>query len=356
MRTLINGAAGRIGRLVTHNYFKSNALDQSSELVAINDPIGLEKTIESLDSNDSVHKRFNWRIAPTGLGGISIDDEVINFYDEKDLTQIPFKDLEVGCVIDCSGRYGDPKTKDGSYRLNDNLARRLLDKGVEKVILTYPSKTADVMMIMGVNHQDYNPKEHNIVSNASCTTKALAMPLRVLLDNGIKIHGLSMNSPHAATSSQHVFECLGEILTHPTGAAKALGYVIPELQGKMNGMAYRVPTLDGSFAHMCAVVSSEENINVESINKIIRRGSKDNKYQGRLGIIKGEKVGTRDIIGRKENSLFVPSQTQLIELGNLTQSGKNTYLLTMVAGYDNELGSSVDPVLLAEYISNKPTN
>jgi len=353
MRTLINGAAGRIGRLVTHNYFTSQGFEPGSELVAINDPAGLEKTVQSLTSNDPVHGRFNWMVGPSDTGKIGIEDEIVDFYDKKDLTELHLKDLGIECVIDCSGRYGDPKTKDGTLRLEDNVARQLLNHGVKKVILTYPSKTADTMMIMGVNHQGYNPESHNVISNASCTTKALAMPLRVLLDNGIEIHGLSMNSPHAATSSQHVFECLGEMRTHPTGAAQALAYVIPELKGKMNGMAYRGPILDGSFAHMCAVVSSVNTLTTDKINNIIHRGSGQDKYSGRLGIIDQETVSTNDIVGRRENSLFIPSQTKLLSLDDLAPEGKNTYILTMVAGYDNELGSSVDPVLLAEYVSDK---
>jgi glyceraldehyde-3-phosphate dehydrogenase/erythrose-4-phosphate dehydrogenase len=121
----------------------------------------------------------------------------------------------------------------------------------------------------------------------------------------------------------------------------------------MAGMSYRVPTLDGSFANLYFVATSDNELTVDGINNLLRTASKDSKYAGRLGIHnRGEDAGTFDIIGRRENSVIIPSKTVVIPLPFAPQ-GKKASLVTIIAGYDNELGSSVDPVLLAKYIAQK---
>ena len=205
---------------------------------------------------------------------------------------------------------------------------------------------------MGVNQELYDPAKHNIISNASCTTKALALPLQVLLDNGINIEALSMDTAHAATGSQRILESISQIFTHSTGAAKATGQVIPSLEGMMAGMSYRVPTLDGSFANLYFVATSDDEITAERINQLISINVKNAKYGGRIGVHEGKDAGTFDIVGRRENSVVIPSKTSVIQLP-FSPKGKKASLVTLVSGYDNELGSSVDPVLLSQYVAQK---
>jgi glyceraldehyde-3-phosphate dehydrogenase type I len=260
-------------------------------------------------------------------------------------------------VLECSGFFGDPKDKDKSkLKPRDNKARVFLEHGVERVIQTYPARTADAMLIMGVNHELYDPSKHKIISNASCTTKALAMPLQVLLDNNIEVHALQMDTTHAATASQEVLESLSQIITHSTGAAKATGIVIPSLEGKMDGMAYRVPTLDGSFANLYLVATSNDRLTEDKINDLMVQSVYSPrympKYAGRIGMFKGKEAGTFDIIGRRENAIMIPSKTSIIPL-SFAPKGEKAYLMRLVSGYDNELGSSVDPILLTNYISKQ---
>jgi glyceraldehyde 3-phosphate dehydrogenase len=363
MRTLINGAGGRIGRAVTrevtNNFFeeasKGDALyNERVDPAALNEPRGIDYLVENFKSRDPVHGLYDWKIQKGDSNTILINGYKVPFYAAKNLNDIPFKDLGIDTVLECSGFFGDPKVKDKSVKLTtaDNQARAFLNYGVKKIIQTYPAKTADISMIMGVNHELYNPAEHNIISNASCTTKALSMPLQVLLDNGINVEALSMDTTHAATASQGILESLGQIITHSTGAAKATGLVIPSLSGKMGGMSYRVPTLDGSFANLYFVATSDSELTAEKINDLMRASVVNPKYAGRIGVHEGEDAGTFDIVGRRENSVVIPSKTTVIPLP-FSPKGKKASLVTLIAGYDNELGSSVDPVLLAKYVAKK---
>jgi len=363
---LINGAGGRIGRSVTYEVIKllgSNAKDIT--LVAVNEPRGLEFVVDSYKSRDPVHGFYNWDVGGT-KGSLSSPDRLtmrdyrVSFFAEKDISKV-LESREIDIVLECSGFFGDPKQKDKSVKLTkaDNGARIFLEHGAKTVIQTYPAKTADVNLVMGVNHQSYDSEKHKVISNASCTTKALAMPLQVLIDNGIEIDALSMDTTHAATASQEVLHSLGQIVTHATGAAKATGLVIPSLEGRMSGMSYRVPTLDGSFANLYFVALSENKLTSEDINKMFYSAAKNQKYAGRIGIFGGEDAGTFDIVGRRENAVIIPSKTSVIPLSFgrsalVTNKQKmRAHLVTVISGYDNELGSSVDPVLLADYIAKK---
>jgi glyceraldehyde 3-phosphate dehydrogenase len=354
---LINGSAGRIGRGVTYQVASLLDANSSITLRALNEPAGLDAVIESYTSRDPVHGFYNWHAEKATLGAdpairiIKEDknlDVILPFFAEKDPSKIPFNGLGINMVLECSGFYGDPKKMPA-----ENLGRVFLNQEiVERVIETYPAKTADVSLIMGVNHLSYNPEKHYVISNASCTTKALALPLQILLDNNVQIDALSMDTTHAATASQKVLESLGQIVTHSTGAAKATGLVIPSLKGKMAGMSYRVPTLDGSFANLYFVASSDEEVTAQNLNDMMRKAVVNPKYANRLGVFEGEDAGTFDIIGRKENAIVIASKTNVIPL-SFSKDGKKSYLVTLISGYDNELGSAVDPVLLTNYIGSK---
>ena len=356
MRVLINGAGGRIGRAVTYEALKAtekNTVMSGACVVAVNEPAGnIDSLIENYHTRDPVHGLYDWKVGKNTDTTLAMNTRVVGFFSERDLSKIPFKEMGIEMVLECSGFFGDPKQKDKTVKLTpeDNGGRAFFEYGVKKVIETYPAKTADVSMIMGVNHNLYNPREHNVISNASCTTKALAMPLQVLLDNGINIEALSMDTTHAATATQKVLESLSQIITHSTGAAKATGLVIPSLSGKMAGMSYRVPTLDGSFANLYFVATSDDPLSSGRINGLMTAASRDPKYAGRIGIFEGEDAGTFDIVGRRENSIVLLSKTNVIPLP-FAPEGKKASLVTLISGYDNELGSSVDPVILANYVA-----
>jgi glyceraldehyde 3-phosphate dehydrogenase len=352
---LINGAGGRIGRAVTHEMF--GIPENGPMVVALNEPRGIDFVVDNYRSRDPVHGVYPWKVEKGSEHEIVINGQLVYFSAEKDISRIPFEGLGIQCVMECSGFFGDPKQKDKKVELRpeDNGARAFLKYGVQRVIQTYPAKTADISMIMGVNHSSYDPTAHRVISNASCTTKALALPLQVLIDNGVYIDALSMDTTHAATASQEVLGSLGQIVTHSTGAAKATGLVIPSLKGRMQGMSYRVPTLDGSFANLYMVVlSGDHKLTPEKVNDMFREAVKNPVYAGRIGVFKGEDAGTFDIVGRRENAVVIPSKTAVIPLSirheDLSKPS-NAYLLTVISGYDNELGSAVDPVLLARHIS-----
>jgi glyceraldehyde 3-phosphate dehydrogenase len=356
-RLLINGAAGRIGRGVTRevtNLMMARTNNRNGPyLIALNDLVSIDDLVEIYASRDPVHGIYDWRVEKISENTLTINGLPFRYTREKNISGV-LKDNGIEMVLECSGFFGDPKVKDPSIKLGpkDNLARGFLDAGVRTVIQTYPAKTADINMIMGVNHEAYDSEKHKIISNASCTTKALSVPLQVLLDNGINVEVLSMDTTHAATASQKTLESVSQIVTHATGAAKATGLVIPSLKGKMAGMSYRVPTLDGSFANLYFVATSDDELTTERINDLIRKNVSNPKYEGRLGVFEGEDAGTFDIVGRRENAVVIPSKTVVLPL-SFAPEGKKASLVTLISGYDNELGSSVDPVLLADYVARK---
>ncbi len=335
MKILVNGAGGRIGKIVTYELPK--LMRENIKLIAINEVKGIDKTVKNYREKDSVHGMLDWKVEQITQNCIDIDGKMVYFFAEKNPEKIPFKELGIDLVLECSGIYEDSKI--------------FLQQGVKRVIQTYPTKTADAILVMGVNNKLYNPLDHFCISNASCTTKALALPLQVLLDNDVEINAISMDTTHAATSSQSILESLNQIATHSTGATKALELVIPSLKNKMNGMAYRVPTVNGSFANLYIVASSGEELTSEKINRWIKNAVQNNNYVGRIGICEKEDAKTSDIVGRKESAVIVLSKTNVIPL-NLSANEKRAYLVTLVSGYDNELGSAVDSILLANFISS----
>ncbi len=351
-RILINGAGGRIGRAVTYETVQAMQEDNGVSLIALNEPRGVDFVCANYLERDPVHGIYSWKVEKTDPNSLAINGVPVLFYAEKDISKMSLKDNGIEMILECSGFFGDPKLKEKGAKLTPDMngARKFLEYGVQNVIQTYPAKTSDISLIMGVNHNLYNPEQHRIISNASCTTKALVMPLQVLLDNGIGIDALAMDTTHAATASQDVLGSLGQILTHSTGAAKATGDVMPSLKGRMTGMSYRVPTLDGSFANLYFVATSDEELTKERINDLMQNSVDNPKYAGRLGIFEGEDAGTFDIVGRRENGVVLLSKTTVTPLP-FGPEGKRASLVTLISGYDNELQSSVDPVLLARYVS-----
>ncbi len=345
-RILVNGASGRIGRAVTYNLVKE--LDDEGydtlQLVGLNDPVGIEKLVSNFQSHDPVHGKYDWGVKRSGDNEIELNGHKIKVYSEKSLANIPFAKDGVQIVEECSGFFGDDK-KDPS----SSLSREFLDYGVGTVIQSYPAKSADKTIIMGVNQAEYNPDQHRIISNGSCTTKALASPLQVLMDYGVNIHALLMDTVHAATNSQNILESLDNMSTHKTGAAQATGEVIPYLKGKMDGLSFRVPTSDGSFANIYFVATYDgSEFNAERVNGILKAFSSHPDYFGRVGLFEGKEASSKhDIVGRTENGIVILDKTRVIPFG------KGDYLVGLVSGYDNEMGPPADQVLLTKYIADR---
>lgn len=344
-RIFLNGACGRIGRAVAYEISQQEDL----ELCALNDPVGIDAIFRNYVRRDSTHGKLDWHIEKLGENTLAINGKKVRVLAEKDTKAMQLKDLGIHIVEECSGIYA-----------KDEKARAFMINGVERVIMSYPVTGGEghIMLVAGVNHELFDPSMHILISNASCTTKALAAPLAILLDHGFNIEALLMDTVHAATNSQHLLDfsddyaALNQISTHKTGAAIATGEVLPLLKGKMDGLAFRVPTTDGSFANLYFVANYPEELTAKILNEILRKNYQNAKYLGRVALHEEKEAASTDIIGRTENAIIITSKTRVFPLP-YTLEGKRTYLVGLVSGYDNELGPPKDQVILTKYIADK---
>jgi glyceraldehyde 3-phosphate dehydrogenase len=316
VRVGINGF-GRIGR----NYFRA-AKGKDVEVVAVND-LTDNKTLAHLLKYDSTFGRLD--------GDVSFDDESITVAGQRvlasaqrDPSQLPWGDLGVDVVIESTGIF----TK------RDDAAKHLKG-GARKVIISAPAKDEDITIVMGINHDRYDPQSHDIISNASCTTNSVVPLAKVLLDN-FGIEKGFMTTIHAYTNDQVILDFPHKDLrrarsaavnTIPTstGAAKAASLVIPELKGKLDGIALRVPVEDGSLTDLAVVLSRETT--AEEINDAYQRAA-----EGPLqGIIRysTDPIVSRDIVGDDASCIFDAPLTQA-----------NGNLAKVFGWYDNEWGYS----------------
>ncbi|RLG05779.1 MAG: type I glyceraldehyde-3-phosphate dehydrogenase, partial [Thaumarchaeota archaeon] len=248
LRVGVNGM-GRIGRLFTRAAFQHPEYGKSFEIVAFND-LADNKTTAFLLQYDSVHRKWDRKVEATDKG-IRIDGQELIGFQEPDPAKIPWDKAEVDLVVESTGRFTD----------RENAAKHLRN-GVKKVLISAPSKNADVTIVPGVNDEMLDVKKHDVISGASCTTNCLAPMVKVLLDNfGIK-KGF-MTTVHAYTNDQRVLDLVHRdlrraraaamsIIPTTTGAARALHLVIPEVKGKLHGIALRVPVADGSITDLVA--------------------------------------------------------------------------------------------------------
>ena len=320
----INGF-GRIGRAV----FKIAQTSKLFEVVAIND-ITDAKTLTHLLKYDSVYGRFNADIR-TSNDEIMVNDKKIKVFSINDPSQIPWESLGVEIVIESSGKFTD----------RDSAIKHLRGS-VKKVIITAPAKKEDITIVLGVNEDKYNPKEHHIISNASCTTNAFALMVKVLHENfGIE-RGL-MTTVHSFTNDQRVHDLPHKdlrraraaslnIIPTSTGAATTIFRIYPELEGKIDAMSLRVPTPTVSIVDFSAVLKKE--VSKEEINSAFK--SAQNKYIGYTD----EPLVSSDFIG-DERSVIID--------GNLTQVVDRNFV-KVFGWYDNEWGYSKRVVDLVEYI------
>ena len=322
----INGF-GRIGRL-----FLRAALKRGADLnvVAIND-LTETPTLAHLFKYDSVHGIWPGAVRTTEQG-IEVDEREIRVLAQREPELLPWRDLGVDVVVECTGRFTD--------RVG---ATKHLDAGARKVAISAPAKDPDVTVVLGVNDTDYDAERHHVVSNASCTTNCLAPLGKVIMDT-FGIEQGFVSTVHAYTNDQVILDfphrdlrraraAAESIIPTTTGAAKAIGLVIPELQGKMDGVAFRVPIPNGSLLDLVVTLKSEASI--RQLNDAVKEAA-----AGPLaGILEytEEPLVSRDIVGNPHSCVFDATSTMVL--------GRQAKL---VAWYDNEWGYSnrlVDLVL-----------
>ena len=262
IRVGINGF-GRIGRQVVRAAKLQGKGD--IDFVAVND-LTDTKTLAHLFKYDSVHRTYKGDVGVRN-GSIMVDDDEIKVLAEKDPARLPWRDLGVDIVLESTGRFTDA-----------SAARKHIDGGAKKVIISAPAKGEDITIVLGVNEKKYDASKHAIISNASCTTNCLVPMVKVVRDAFGFVRG-SMVTVHSYTNDQNVLDLPHKdlrraraaalsIIPTTTGAAKATSLVIPELKGKIDGIAIRVPTPDVSLTDLAVVV--EKPVTVEAINDAFR--------------------------------------------------------------------------------------
>ena len=328
----INGF-GRIGRLVLRAALR---MGTDIEFVAVND-LTDARTLAHLFKYDSVHGPFKGEVEAKD-GAILVDGREIKVLAVRDPGELPWRDLGVEIVVESTGLFTAREK-----------ASKHLEAGAKKVIISAPAKQPDITIVMGVNHKDYDPSQHHIISNASCTTNCLAPVAKVLLERfGIK-RGL-MTTVHAYTNDQRILDlphrdlrraraaALSMIPT-TTGAAVAVSLVLPQLKGKMDGMAIRVPTPNVSLVDL--VVEAERETTVDEVNAAMKEAA-EGELKGILGYTE-EPLVSVDFNGSDLSSIVDGLSTRVIE-------GR---MIKVLAWYDNEMGYSSRVVDLINYIAQK---
>lgn len=327
----INGF-GRIGR----EAFRIMSTKKDIEVLGIND-LTDAKTLAHLLKYDSVHGIFAGEV-DYGEDYIVVNGKKIKIYAEKDPAQLPWGKIGVDVVLESTGRFTDA-----------NLAKAHITAGAKKVLISAPAKNEDITIVMGVNNDKYDPKKHNIISNASCTTNCLAPFTKVLLDNFGVESGL-MTTVHSYTNDQKILDLPHKdlrraraaalsIIPTTTGAAKAVALVLPELKGKLNGFAMRVPTPNVSITDL--TVNLSKDTTVEEINAAMKKAS-ETTMKDILGYTDLPLV-SKDFNGDPRSSIVDGLSTMMI--------GKR--LAKVVSWYDNEWGYSNRIVDLALFIASK---
>ena len=327
----INGF-GRIGRMV----FRAAITNPDVDIVAVND-LTDSATIAHLLKYDSVHGTLDLDIFAKD-DAIEVDGKRIAITSTKDPADIPWKDLGIDIVAECTGLFRDAAS-----------ASKHLSAGARKVLISAPAKDPDVTIVMGVNSSQYDPRSHHIISNASCTTNCLAPVAKVLLENfGIK-NGL-MTTIHSYTGDQRLLDfphkdlrraraaALSMIPT-TTGAAKAVALVLPELNNKLNGLAVRVPTPNVSLVDLVVVVE-KTGVTVTDVNQALKSAAEDS-LKGIMGYSDEPLVST-DYNGCKLSSIVDGPTTYVIE-----------NMVKVLSWYDNETGYSSRMVDLAAMVGSQ---
>jgi glyceraldehyde 3-phosphate dehydrogenase len=335
MRVAINGF-GRIGRSV----YRILDEDPNIEVIAINDLYDND-VLAYLLKYDTVMSKFYSEAHIEGDYLVTPEEKVL-MLDQKDMSLLPWKDLDIDVVVEATGVFRKRSELEGH-----------LKAGAKRVILTVPSKDEiDFTVVIGVNEDGLKP-EHRIVSNASCTTNCLAPVAKVLNDSFGIIDGL-MTTTHAYTNDQRLADvphkdwrrgraAAENIVLTTTGAAKAVGKVIPALKGRLDGMASRVPVPDGSVVDL--IVEVEKNVTPEEVNNAMKTAASTARMKNVL-LYSDFKWVSSDIVGNPYSSIFDPEYTRVI----------GDRIVKVLSWYDNEWGYSnrvVDLIRLFKVMDNK---
>ena len=331
VRVGINGF-GRIGRNFTRAVLDSDA---DIEIVAVND-LTDNATLAHLLKYDSILGRLDGQVSSTD-DEIIIDGKAIKAFAERDPAALPWGDLGVDVVVESTGIFTDA-TK----------AKAHIDGGAKKVIISAPGKNEDFTVVLGVNDGDYDPENHHIISNASCTTNCLGPMAKVLHEEFGIVKGL-MTTIHAYTADQNLQDgphsdlrraraAALNIVPTSTGAAKAIGLVMPELKGKLDGFALRVPTPTGSATDLTFEASRE--VTVEEVNAAVKKAA-EGPLKGILSYTE-DPIVSKDIEGDPHSCIFDAGLTRVI--GNQVK---------VVGWYDNEWGYSCRLVDMAVLVGDK---
>ena len=322
IKVAINGF-GRIGRCVFRAYMENLTKYKDVEIVAINDLTPIETNAHLL-KYDSVHGKFGGTVEIQGQD-LVVNGKTVKVCSEKEVTSLPWKDLGIDVVLECTGLFTNRET-----------AGKHLDAGAKKVIISAPAKGDDIKtIVVGVNDNDLLSSD-NVISNGSCTTNCLA-PIAKILDREIGIEKGHMTTVHAFTNDQRTVDCAHKDLRRAraaslsmipttTGAAKAVALVLPQLKGKLDGVSIRVPTPDVSFVDLS--FEAKRDTTIDEIHNIVKKA-----VSGELnGILDctDEQIVSIDLTHDSHSSIFDFSQTKVIE-GNFVRIG---------SWYDNEWGFS----------------
>lgn len=321
IRIAINGY-GRIGRNILRALYEQNR-QNDIKIVAIND-LGDTNINAHLTQYDTTHGRFKFDVAVGQDGSLIVDGNEIQVFSERDPAKLPWKDLDIDVVLECTGFFA---SRDG--------ASKHLTAGAKKVLISAPAgNDVDATIVYGINHQTLKSTD-TIVSNASCTTNCL-VPLVKPLHEKLKLVSGLMTTVHAYTNDQVLTDVYHtdlrraraaghSMIPTKTGAASAIGLVMPELKGKLDGFAIRVPTINVSVVDLSIVV--EKSTTVEEVNQILKQAS-ENELKGILAYNAAPLVSV-DFNHNPASSIFDSTQTKVI--GNLVK---------VLSWYDNEWGFS----------------
>lgn len=327
----INGF-GRIGR----NVFRAALNSSTINIVAIND-LTDPATLAHLLKYDSVHGTFNAEVS-ADKENIIVNGKPIKIIKETNPAALPWKELGIDIAIESTGRF-----------TNREDAQKHLEAGAGRVVISAPGKNADLTVCMGVNEDQYDPSQHRVISNASCTTNCLAPVAKVLLERFGIVKGL-MTTVHAYTNDQNILDlphkdlrraraAAVSMIPTSTGAAKAVSLVLPQLKGKLDGMAVRVPTPNVSLIDL--VVETEKNTSVEEVNTAMKTAA-EGPLQGIL------EYCDLPLVSKDYNGS--PASSTVDGLSTAVMGGN---MVKVLSWYDNEWGYSNRILDLVKFIATK---
>jgi len=328
----INGF-GRIGR----NFFRAaKAQGKDWDFAAVND-VTSAATLAHLLKYDSVLGTFAAEISASE-NAIVVDGDELRVLSERDPGNLPWKELDAQIVIESTGLF-----------TNREDADKHISAGAEKVIISAPAKGEDFSVILGVNDDAYDPSQHNVISNASCTTNCV-VPMAKVLDDAFGIEHAFMTTVHAYTNDQQILDlphkdlrraraAAVNIIPTSTGAAKSTGVILPHLKGQMDGISLRVPVPDGSITDLVATLEREAT--VDEVNDAFRRAASEGPLADKV-VYADDPIVSSDIVGSPASCTFDSLSTMAI--GNMVK---------VLGWYDNEWGYSNRLVDLVELVASK---